>query len=53
MLTPGHYVGLPDEEDDFDFKERFAQVKAEFEELAKLNVLIADNLWRAKVWVQT
>jgi type I restriction enzyme M protein len=35
VLTPGRYVGLPDEEDDFDFKERFTSLKAEFEEQLK------------------
>ncbi|MEI7459282.1 MAG: hypothetical protein WCK15_07760 [Pirellula sp.] len=41
VLAPGLYVGLPDEEDGFDFAERFAALKAEFEpqlqEEAKLN----------------
>jgi len=27
VLTPGRYVGLPDEEDNFDFKERFTACK--------------------------
>ncbi|PHS39305.1 MAG: DNA methyltransferase [Robiginitomaculum sp.] len=53
VLTPGRYVGLADIEDDFDFGERFASLKAEFagqlEEEAKLNKLIAENL--AKVIV--
>lgn len=53
VLTPGRYVGLPDEEDDFDFKERFTQLKAEFEEQlkeeAKLNALIVENLAKVKV----
>jgi type I restriction enzyme M protein len=48
VLTPGRYVGLPDEADDFDFKERFAALKAEFEaqliEEAHLNQVIAENL---------
>ena len=53
VLTPGRYVGLPDEEDDFDFKERFTALKAEFEaqllEEAELNKAIAENLARIEL----
>ena len=53
VLTPGRYVGLPDEEDDFDFAERFAELQAELAaqlaEESRLNALIQENL--AKVVV--
>jgi type I restriction enzyme M protein len=53
VLTPGRYVGLPDEEDDFDFKERFtalqAELAAQMQEEAELNKMIVENLAKIKV----
>ena len=50
---PGRYVGLPEEEDDFNFAERFTALKAEFEEQLKeeerLNKLILENLGKIKI----
>jgi len=52
VLTPGRYVGLPDDEDVFDFKERFTAFKAEWEEQLKEEVrpneIIEANLLKIK-----
>ncbi len=48
VLTPGRYVGLPEEEDDFDFEERVkkltAELKEQMEESKKLDERIKENL---------
>ncbi|MBF8964054.1 SAM-dependent DNA methyltransferase [Pontibacter sp. FD36] len=53
VLTPGRYVGLPDEEDDFDFDERFAALRAKLEtqiqEETQLNEIIAANLSKVRI----
>ena len=48
VLTPGRYVGLPEEEDDFDFEERVkkltAELKEQMEESVRLDKQIKENL---------
>ena len=53
VLSPGRYVGQAETEDDFDFAERFAELKTEFErqveEERKLNKRIKVNLSKIKL----
>lgn len=48
VLTPGRYVGLPDDDEEFDFTERFTSLQTELEAQLKeedaLNKLILENL---------
>jgi type I restriction enzyme M protein len=53
VLTPGRYVGLAEEKDDFDFAERFTELQKEFaaqlEEESRLNLHIQENLAKVEM----
>lgn len=53
VLTPGRYVGLPDDESDFDYKESLTALKAELEtqlkEEARLSEIISANLLKIEI----
>ncbi|MBF0802975.1 MULTISPECIES: class I SAM-dependent DNA methyltransferase [unclassified Neisseria] len=53
VLTPGRYVGLPEEEDEFNFAERFAalqnELNAQLAEETRLNAQIAGQLAKIKL----
>ncbi len=48
VLTPGRYIGLADDEDDFDFEERVKtlsqELRQQMEEGQRLDIAIAQNL---------
>ena len=53
VLTPGRYIGLPDDEDDFDFAERVrtltAELEAQMKEGLELDKRIRENLARVEL----
>lgn len=52
ILSPGRYVGVQEVEDDFDFSQRFKELRGEFKKQVKeeaiLNKRISDNLSKIK-----
>jgi Type I restriction-modification system methyltransferase subunit len=53
VLTPGRYIGLPDDEDDFNYEERIIKLKAELHQQMrdeiKLNEIINRNLEKIRL----
>lgn len=44
VLTPGRYVGLPEQEDDFDFEERYQSLTATLEELFQQETVLTQQI---------
>ncbi len=44
VLTPGRYIGLPDDEDDFNFTDRFNMLQAELEKQMQDEILLNERI---------
>jgi len=51
VLTPGRYVGLPDDDEEFNFEEKFSKLKIaeQLKEEKRLNKLILKNLEKIEI----
>lgn len=44
VLTPGRYVGLPDEDEDVDFKKKIAELKSELDKQLESEVILNEQI---------